>query len=171
MPVFAPGATSKPLSVVFLSSSEFEEVVLEENWYFLFTVMGMLQLSRYLRNRKSEIRKCIFSTCSSTKVLTITIHVYTHTLTWWHCWGSWFAGRSRQSGLCRWIPPNWLHFCLCPAEGALSPSDAPLDSSELLLKTTKKWVWPFEPIYLCVCSLWATLHSKQKSLIGLTLTK
>lgn len=37
-----------PSSEAFLSSSELEEVVLEENWYFLFTVMGMLQLSRYL---------------------------------------------------------------------------------------------------------------------------
>lgn len=46
--VCLPGfVSSKP----FLSSSELEEVVLEENWYFLFTVMGMLQLSRYLRSR------------------------------------------------------------------------------------------------------------------------
>lgn len=37
-----------PSSEPFLSSSE-EEVVLEETWYFLFTVMGMLQLSRYLK--------------------------------------------------------------------------------------------------------------------------
>lgn len=42
-----------PSSEPFLSSSELEEVVLEENWYFLFTVMGMLQLSRYLRNRNN----------------------------------------------------------------------------------------------------------------------
>lgn len=40
-----------PSSELFLSSSELEEVVLVENWYFLFTVIGMLQLSRYLRNR------------------------------------------------------------------------------------------------------------------------
>lgn len=35
----------------FLSSSELEEVALVENWYFLFAVMGTLQLSRYLSNR------------------------------------------------------------------------------------------------------------------------
>lgn len=38
-----------PSSEPFLSSSELEEVVLEDTWYFLFTVMGMLQLSRYLK--------------------------------------------------------------------------------------------------------------------------
>lgn len=37
--------------MVFLSSSELDEVVLEENWYFRFTVTGMLQLSRYLKKR------------------------------------------------------------------------------------------------------------------------
>lgn len=41
-----------PSSEPFLSSSELEEVVLEETWYFLFTVMGMLQLSRYLKIKK-----------------------------------------------------------------------------------------------------------------------
>lgn len=41
-----------PSSEPFLSSSELEEVVFEENWYFLFTVTGILQLSRYLRNKK-----------------------------------------------------------------------------------------------------------------------
>lgn len=44
-----------PSSEAFLSSSELEEVVLEENWYFLFTVMGMLQLSRYL-GRDTQVR-------------------------------------------------------------------------------------------------------------------
>lgn len=44
-----PGwAPCMPSSEPFLSSSELEEVVLEENWYFRFTVIGMLQLSRYL---------------------------------------------------------------------------------------------------------------------------
>lgn len=43
-----------PSSEPFLSSSEFEEVVLEETWYFLFTVMGMLQLSKYLRILKTR---------------------------------------------------------------------------------------------------------------------
>lgn len=38
-----------PSSEPFLSSSELDEVVLEETWYFLFTVMGTLQLSRYLK--------------------------------------------------------------------------------------------------------------------------
>lgn len=42
-----------PSSEPFLSSSELEEVVLEDTWYFLFTVMGMLQLSRYLNKLKS----------------------------------------------------------------------------------------------------------------------
>lgn len=42
-----------PSSEPFLSSSEEEEVVLEETWYFLFTVMGMLQLSRYLKIKKT----------------------------------------------------------------------------------------------------------------------
>ena len=41
-----------PSSEPFLSSSELEEAVLVENWYFLFAVMGMLQLSRYLRSRQ-----------------------------------------------------------------------------------------------------------------------
>lgn len=43
-----------PSSEPFLSSSELEEVVLEETWYFLFTVMGMLQLSRYLKIKKKK---------------------------------------------------------------------------------------------------------------------
>lgn len=43
-----------PSSEPFLSSSELEEVVLEETWYFLFTVMGMLQLSRYLKIKKTR---------------------------------------------------------------------------------------------------------------------
>lgn len=51
MPGFVSSGTCMSSSEPFLSSSELEEVVLEENWYFLFTVMGMLQLSRYLRNR------------------------------------------------------------------------------------------------------------------------
>lgn len=52
IPVFASGGTCMLSPVPFLSSSELEEVVLEKNWYFLFTVTGMLQLSRYLRYRK-----------------------------------------------------------------------------------------------------------------------
>lgn len=51
-----------PSSEPFLSSSEEEEVVLEETWYFLFTVMGMLQLSRYLKIKKK------------TRQLSITLH-------------------------------------------------------------------------------------------------
>lgn len=43
-----------PSSEPFLSSSELEEVVLEETWYFLFTVMGILQLSRYLKIKKTR---------------------------------------------------------------------------------------------------------------------
>lgn len=43
-----------PSSEPFLSSSELEDVVLEETWYFLFTVMGMLQLSRYLKIKKTR---------------------------------------------------------------------------------------------------------------------
>lgn len=38
----------------FLSSSELDEVVFDENWYFLLTVMGTLQLSRYLKNTKQS---------------------------------------------------------------------------------------------------------------------
>lgn len=58
-----------PSSEPFLSSSEFEEVVFEENWYFLFTVMGMLQLSRYLTNRnKFNHTLC---TCD---LLTVIVH-------------------------------------------------------------------------------------------------
>lgn len=37
-----------------LSSSELEEAVLEEDWHFLFTVIGMLQLSRYLIGSKGN---------------------------------------------------------------------------------------------------------------------
>lgn len=47
--MLATCVTCMPSSEPFLSSSELEEVVLEETWYFLFTVMGMLQLSRYLQ--------------------------------------------------------------------------------------------------------------------------
>lgn len=46
-----------PSSEPFLSSSELEEVVLEATWYFLFTVMGMLQLSRYLKILKRTNKK------------------------------------------------------------------------------------------------------------------
>lgn len=61
-PVFEPpGACTVP-SVHFLSSSELEEVVFEENWYFLFTVMGMLQLSRYLRNGTVDYCKSTMET-------------------------------------------------------------------------------------------------------------
>ena len=50
MPVLVPCGPCMPSSEPFLPSSELEEVVFDENWYFLFTVMGMLQLSRYLGN-------------------------------------------------------------------------------------------------------------------------
>lgn len=84
MPVFAPGGTCKPSSEPFLSSSELEEVVLEQNWYFLFTVMGMLQLSRYLRDRKQvesesaclvhvHVHKCLNHYHSG-----IQTHIHTH---------------------------------------------------------------------------------------------
>lgn len=43
-----PSAAGLELSAFCLSSSELEDAVLEEDWHFLFTVMGMLQLSRYL---------------------------------------------------------------------------------------------------------------------------
>lgn len=52
--VYIPGfswGTCAQSSVAFLSSSELDEVVLEENWYLRFTVTGMLQLSRYLKKR------------------------------------------------------------------------------------------------------------------------
>lgn len=48
IPECVPWSTCMPSSEPLLSSSELDEVVLEENWYFLFTVIGMLQLSRYL---------------------------------------------------------------------------------------------------------------------------
>lgn len=62
----------------------------------------------------------------------------TTTLTWWHYQGSWSAGRSGQYGLCRGSPQCWLQYCLWPAEGLSSPSDAPLGSFELALLLKKK---------------------------------
>lgn len=55
MHVFLPSATCIELSDDFcLSSSELEEVVLEEDWHLRFTVIGTLQLSKYLQKKKTE---------------------------------------------------------------------------------------------------------------------
>lgn len=39
-----------------LPSSELEDVVFDEDWHFLFMVMGMLQLSKYLQESQQQHR-------------------------------------------------------------------------------------------------------------------
>lgn len=52
-----PSDTCMELSTpLCLSSSEFEDVVFEEDWHFLFTVIGTLQLSKYLTERERHHR-------------------------------------------------------------------------------------------------------------------